>query len=353
MRLVLERVALLASSLAITALFAEVSIRLLYPPAEFGSDRRLARRFHPNRVLRFESPYGEFATELRYNSVGMRDREHARAKPPGMHRILVVGDSFAEAKQVTREAGFPARLEDLLSREGSKVEVINAGHAGFGAADEHLVLRNFGVGRDPDVVIQAFFLNDVRDDYWRVETLEWDEAGLPVRMLGFQSELVLFLRDRAVTLPFVRKDSPVAVDEVGVIGPDPFFLIRREGRGENEAHWQRTLKVIEGSARLSRKIGAEFLLVIIPIGEQVDPTFRSRVADAWALDPDTLTRDPQERLLRFGEETGIAVLDLMPVLEQHKDQQLYFPYDGHWTPAAHDIAAREIARFLRTRGWDG
>ncbi len=352
MKLAFARAALVATSLAIVALLAEVSIRLLYPPAEFGTDRRFARRFHPNRVLRFESPHGEFETEIRYNSVGMRDLEHARVKPPGMDRILVIGDSFAEAKQVAREEGFPARLEDLLSRGGRSVEVVNAGHAGFGAADEHLVLRNFGVDRDPDVVIQAFFLNDVRDDYWRVETLEWDEAGLPVRMRGFQSEFVLFLRDRVVTLPFVRKDSPVEADQIGVIDPDPFFLIRREGREGHEVHWQRTLRVIEGSARLSRQIGAEFLLVIIPIGEQVDPTFRSEVAEAWALEPDKLTRDPQERLLRFGEETGIAVLDLLPVLERHEDPQLYFPYDGHWTPAAHEIAAREIARFLRARGWD-
>src|SRR5207342_2150916 len=48
------------------------------------------------------------------NSDGMRDREYPLQKPAGTVRIAVLGDSFAEAMQVSLEDSFPKLLEKSL-----------------------------------------------------------------------------------------------------------------------------------------------------------------------------------------------------------------------------------------------
>src|SRR3954468_12868610 len=52
---------------------------------------------------------------VKISSQGLRDREHAVAKPAGAYRIAVLGDSYAEAMQVAQEKAFwwllPERLQ--------------------------------------------------------------------------------------------------------------------------------------------------------------------------------------------------------------------------------------------------
>src|SRR5512138_2605921 len=52
----------------------------------------------------------EGRARLRVNAAGMRDVEHPIAKPPGVVRVAVLGDSFAEAAQVENEETFFRRL---------------------------------------------------------------------------------------------------------------------------------------------------------------------------------------------------------------------------------------------------
>jgi len=49
------------------------------------------------------------------NAHGLRDREFEYAKPAGVRRVLVLGDSMAEGAQVPEAETFPKRLEQLLT----------------------------------------------------------------------------------------------------------------------------------------------------------------------------------------------------------------------------------------------
>ena len=70
----------------------------------------------------------EGESDVRINSDGLRDREHARAKPADTVRIAVLGDSFAEAMHVPMEQTFWSLLERKLQEcnafPGKQVEVI-------------------------------------------------------------------------------------------------------------------------------------------------------------------------------------------------------------------------------------
>jgi len=102
-----------------------------------------------------------------FNSHGFRDYERTYEKPPGVFRILVLGDSYIEALQVQLEESFTAPLEKTLNAHGSSIrfEVLGLGQSGFGTAQEYLWYLNFGVAYDPDLVILAFLTgNDFRDN---------------------------------------------------------------------------------------------------------------------------------------------------------------------------------------------
>ena len=66
--------------------------------------------------------------------------------------------------------------------------------------------------------------------------------------------------------------------------------------------------------------------------------------DAGGYDPDV----PNRLLADILTERGIPVLDLTEPLRQGLagGDKLYFPIDGHWTPAGHQLAAERLAEFL-------
>ena len=95
--------------------------------------------------------------EFRTNSVGMRDREHNLAKPPGALRIAVLGDSFTMASGVEIEKAYPALLESRFN-QGSRahVEVLNFGVGGYALIQYLAVIREKALAYDPDLIIIGF-----------------------------------------------------------------------------------------------------------------------------------------------------------------------------------------------------
>src|SRR5437660_1799463 len=89
----------------------------------------------------------------------------AYEKPRGVRRVLLLGDSITEAIQVPLEKTFASRVENALRGNDPDVEVVNAGHAGFGTDNEFLFYRDEGRRYDPDLVVQIFnFQNDIMEN---------------------------------------------------------------------------------------------------------------------------------------------------------------------------------------------
>jgi len=106
------------------------------------------------------------------NRDGMRDREHPLIKPAGALRIALLGDSLCEASEVAQKDAFWSLLERnlahcdaLLHRE---IEVLNFGVAGYGTAQELIVLRTKVWKYSPDVVLLAFTRGDIVDNSRRL-----------------------------------------------------------------------------------------------------------------------------------------------------------------------------------------
>ncbi len=96
------------------------------------------------------------------NSLGFRDVEHAVAKPEGVFRIVIIGDSVAEGRDVDADSTFGRVLErELNARDnGHRYEVILLAHIGYSTSQEIVLLETLAFRYSPDLILWSYCLND-------------------------------------------------------------------------------------------------------------------------------------------------------------------------------------------------
>ena len=308
----------------------------------------------------------EYITRVDINSHGLREREIDYQKPPGLRRVLVLGDSFVEATEVAVEDAFPRRLEaHLTAAGGPPTQVINAGAVGYGTAQEYLLLKHEGVRYQPDVVVLVFFSgNDVADNSWQLDYpplrrikpyFELDPNGslqpLPFTPPDLSASRIGPFRQwlRRESLLFNKLDP----DELGKVPWEPAYIrsivatYESGSSPEVEEAWRLTEALLDATRDEAEAAGARFVLVNIPAPWELDPPFWERMraffdlpAEGWDLDR------PNRRLAEIAARQGLAYLDLRPTLQAGlaNGERLYYQIDGHWTNVGHDVAARSLVR---------
>jgi len=324
----------------------------------------------------------EYKTKVEINALGFRDVERSVAKPSGRPRVLVIGDSFVEAYSVERDQSLTRRLEALALEGGCSLDVVNAGVHGYSTDQEALWYEREAEPLGADVVVIVAYYNDllhnVRDRYSaspkpRVEVRGGvltplntplpapppPKAAAPAARRSIEGSALrtlvverLFMgaphwHARLARLGLVEAYEPDSV-------PDELRVYRSRGRlPEIEAAWTNTEQILDSLGNTIRSRGARAVLAHIPARFEVsDRAFELTVLryglqrSAW---------DPARVRTRLGEiatRTGFSFLDLTPPLraaEGSGEGETYFPYDGHWNAAGHEVAARALLGFLRER----
>lgn len=138
----------------------------LAPPAEpaghfWRTDPQTGWSLQPGATGRWFNPHHEYDVQVTINSQGLRDVERpGYARPAGVRRILLLGDSYVEGLRVPLEQTFGKVLEAQLNADagpGLRYEVINAGVSGWGTDQQLLWFRSEGFKYRPDLVVLAFF----------------------------------------------------------------------------------------------------------------------------------------------------------------------------------------------------
>jgi hypothetical protein len=376
--------AVFGAALALAVLEAGVRLLHLVPTRFWEPDPLLGTRLIAGKEGWWTQEEHEFRVASRINSDGWRDVEHARAKPPGTFRILILGDSFVEALHVPLEGTFARLLEGELDGGTVPVEVLSMGVSGYGTASELLVYRERGRSYAPDLVILAFYPgNDVRNNSPILEPVlrpEFDLGGELQRVSGRmqagegraarrgllgRSAAYQYLRKRLLTghpglagrlvslglLGRAALPSAPRVDGV----PVDYLVYAAATPPEWEDAWRRTFELLASLRALVEADGARFVIAVVTARERIYPDDWRQVLAAnpamaavrWDLEA------PEARLLAWCEATGVACVPLSPVFERAAADgpRLHFLYDGHWTEAGHALAARTVAGFLQTNGF--
>jgi len=326
---------------------------------------------------RYDFTLGGRPVHVSFNSMGFRDRERQRAKPPGSRRIVVIGDSFCEAVQVNLEETFHQRLEALLNaRDSTPWEVINLGVGDFGTAQQYIALREYGLAFEPDVVIhQIFPLNDICNNSVRLHGLcrshndryrpYFVEAKGGLRQVSAQP-IRTYLRRHVVTYHVLESwllkrlgPDPQSPDDPGrprrlrargYKGLDPLLSTYVDAADQPEAvadGWRITERLIERIVDTTRAEGIAYLGLVIPFELRLGPGWEDF---AGQMPPPPMNRwSPEERLSAFFDRLGVPSVMAFDAFQPYLDEVV--PYvGGHLSPAGHRRAAEALCRQLVESG---
>ncbi len=252
----LRKLTLSLASLVVALLAAELLIRVAGAAPEVSVIRKgrfqLSRHpkigYEPVPDLRYEGEELSFYDfQGASNRLGYRDRDHEVAKPDGVWRIVVLGDSIGAGLRVQRfEDTFPAVLERLLREQGVNAEVINLSVSGYNTQQEVETLADKGLRYRPDLVLVAYSLTDrerldgdILKTLLEAERAAGRESAARVHPVLLKSALYRFFRYRVLPpRPAAASDAEIqkltdlvsgdtVAEYFGVLGQ----LARREGFG--------------------------------------------------------------------------------------------------------------------------
>jgi hypothetical protein len=325
-------------SLAVLELWMRLQPRRLF--AEF--DETLGFRLEPGaegeyRGVSLLADNPHIRTPVKINALGIRGPERAIAKPPGVRRLIVLGDSFVVALEVPYEQTVTALLElRAAAARAAPVEGIALGMTSYGQAQEWLWLQRTGVPLAPDVVLLMVHLgNDVEDNYMPFGTGSsrpyYDLAGGALVQVGWPDRSArwkyavakhlrsfILLREVALRVAFLKR----AAGRAGLLNfaagkrIDP-ELIDKQRRG-----WALTLALIREIARTSEAAGALPLV-------------------AWhGTFPTGTEQTPAQAIAAFCAAERLECLDLHAALTGRAE--LFVPDDEHWSARGHERAAELV-----------
>ncbi len=248
------------------------------------------------------------------NSLGLRDDEVSVAKPDGVVRILMLGDSVTFGWGVLQEDTVSAQLEAQLDATpgGTRIEVVNAGVGNYNTVQEIAYFLNRGAELNPDIVVLNYFINDAESTPKRQDVSILEHSYLAIFAMG--------RIDALMRTYFGKEDWREYYSG----------LYRPEAAG-----WRAALASIDALVAYAEEHGIRLLIANYPELHQLDPYPFEKVTAAIE---DEATGH------------GVAFVDLLPAVATLEPETLWVsPEDAHPNRIATGRFAQTIAETLRTQ----
>jgi hypothetical protein len=312
------------------------------------------------------------------NNLGIRDATRTVAKPAGVFRIAVFGDSMTEGVQVNLDQTFCQLLEKRLRREtGRDVEVLNFGVNGYGALQEYLLFKEHGRAFKPDLVLHAVFLdNDIADGHPRLASsqrgapfvVESPTEGLHIDYSAARESTASYDRQPIATIRRMSalyrvlsdarwrrlESAEFAAGQTAGNGvPRRYLVYADQPSADWETSWGRFERVVAAFAADAHRDGAEYALISVPAGQVVNTEawddlkskFSAMSSRQWRL------RGPEERLKMIATRHNVPLIEPIETFAQSpRRRSLFFGLTGHLTPEGHQMMAAVLEQQLFSRG---
>jgi len=269
-----------------------------------------------NATLGYVLKPGSVKGLYRINSGGFRDREFSEEKPPGVFRIVVVGDSVTFGLLCDAGSAYPKQLEALLTEHATggapRFEVLNLGVTGYNISQVVEFLRVVGTRYEPDLIVYGYLLNDPQRFSQEGEALLELRRSAEQRFLGqsargiarmlSRSRLFLLARHVATRPPPARETFPEHVDpQDTAILEDPRGAYFRKLHTDSEPR----SRFVEGLADLARLSGRQGVPAVVA----VLPMFLTRDGGRYPLG------DVHALVVAEASTKGLVAFDLQPAFD--------------------------------------
>jgi len=241
------------------------------------------------------------------NSLGLRERELAIPKPPGVVRVVALGDSFTLGEGVRVEDSWPRQFETILRSQYRErnVEVVNAGVNAYDTRQELEHYRRTVRAYDPDLVVIAMVWNDAQPG---------DARMFSASFVGGTAAMAQYL--------------PVA-DRVGRTLAS---LLGRTGVATLPKEWQDSLDALTELRAETLAEGVELVVAIYPSVRHLHNRSLQRVYDIQAA---------------FCRQHHLPLFNAYPTFAAAPRRTWYVhPVDNHPNAAAHHLFAEGLAEHV-------
>lgn len=318
----------------------------------FEADPSTGYRLQPGGIGHYQMNIPAVA-----NSHGHRDVEVTLEKPPGVFRILVLGDSFTVGANVRQEEAYPKVLEKQLKNVyGPRIQVVNTGVGGWDPFQYAQYFEHYGHQFEPDLVLIGFFVgNDTFSDFTNAGQLgtailghrvSKDAAARPFLKLQVflyeHSNLARLLLNRgpAASRTLIRKECGdfteqyLAIQRARMPNHLRYHSAQRD-KAQNAVSQIRRIKDLAGSTPV--------VVALLPDENQVNQTLQKRILQADQISEYDF-KMPQSMLIEMFREIEIPAIDVLPAVLA--DPRCLYMNDTHWTPEGHELAASVILEQL-------
>jgi lysophospholipase L1-like esterase len=313
--------------------------------------RKSAWSFRPNS--HHDSYVGAPVT---INNLGLRGGDTTVAKPPGTFRIIDVGDSITFGYGVRQEEAFSHVLERDLNASapaGVRYEVLNAGIPATGLEYYTHFIETKAPALKPDLILVCMALNDI-DPLMGPEPIEPHFASTDLRSVnGFLvRHSYLYNAMYVPTKSILYRLNILHLKDNEGFG----FLAIEPPSPEQDKALQGVRRYIGRIARFTQIHGQRLGIVVFPVEPQLsEHTLKLYEQQLHLyLGTEALNGQPQGWIEQIGADYNVPVLDLLPAMRTADRGQLFLRNRSisidpvHPSPAGHEVAGDEIARFLKS-----
>jgi len=325
-RLLIARLVLLCASTLLSLLAVELGLRVYYHLRfQAALDNHRDDELGELVVVPSDTPgliYTMRPNVGGSNSHGYFDYEYSLEKPPGVFRIVVIGDSVAVGQNVGWEESFAKLLERRLNdeRPERRWEVVVLARSGYGTSQELILLRDEAFDYQPDLLLWSYVLNDP------AHPLYHDVSG----DLRLMYRPKLYVGHLAAAGWFQLKEMAACWG-----GPTEFH------HRLHYVYHDQVARSLETIGRMCSEHQVPGVLLIHPVFEEERPFSQYSLLDVHC------------DLRTLAEQAGLVVLDLLDAYSNYSPDELsYLKQKDPWHPnqRGHRLAAQFIYEQLDAAG---